>query len=77
MTGEMKKSIKVRKGKNLSEVEVFSDSQYFIYHEYGTSRMPPRPIFGIALERKREEAGKIVGDHLFTERTKEIKEIED
>ncbi|TPG45704.1 hypothetical protein EAH89_26245 [Roseomonas nepalensis] len=33
-------------------------------HEFGTSKMPPRPFIGPALVRKLDEAGKAVADHI-------------
>ena len=32
------------------EAEIGSDSQIMVYQEFGTSKMPPRPVMGPALE---------------------------
>ena len=46
-TGELRDSIGHEVSGN--EAWIGSDSDIAEYHEFGTSRMPPRPIFGTAL----------------------------
>uniref|UniRef100_UPI0021759C98 HK97-gp10 family putative phage morphogenesis protein n=1 Tax=Bacillus thuringiensis TaxID=1428 RepID=UPI0021759C98 len=36
------------------EVAIGSDSEKMVYHEFGTSRMPPRPVLGPAAEHHRD-----------------------
>ena len=40
---------------------VGSTDPTMIYHEFGTSKMPPRPVLGPALVRNREKIEKILG----------------
>ena len=44
--GRMRSSIKVRVMK--SEADVYSTDKNFPYHEHGTPRIPPKPVFAIA-----------------------------
>ncbi|HEY1772425.1 MAG TPA: hypothetical protein VGH91_04455 [Gammaproteobacteria bacterium] len=41
---------------------VGSTSDLMIYHEFGTSRMPARPVFGPAWFRNREAVGRLVAE---------------
>lgn len=44
-----------------TEAIVGSTSEIMPFHEFGTSRMPPRPVFGIALYRNWEKICRLVG----------------
>ena len=48
-TGELRDSVSHEIG--LRDALVGSDSDIMVYHEFGTSRMPPRPVLGPALIR--------------------------
>lgn len=52
-TGEMRDSIE-RQTAELETV-VGSNSEILEYHEFGTSKMPPRPVLGPALVRNHDE----------------------
>lgn len=58
-TGELRDSI----GHQVegSEAWIGSDSELAEYHEFGTSHMPPRPIFGTALYENIDEAVSAIG----------------
>ena len=43
------------------EAEIGSDSDIMEYQEFGTSKMPPRPVLGPALERNHEVIVKELG----------------
>lgn len=43
------------------EATVGSTSDIMPYHEFGTSKMPARPVLGIALYRRADEIGKLIG----------------
>ena len=32
------------------------------YHEYGTDRIPPRPVFGLVFDRKKDEILDMIGE---------------
>jgi HK97 gp10 family phage protein len=58
-TGELRDSISHEVSGN--EAWIGSDSEIAEYHETGTSRMPPRPIFGTALYSNIDEAVDAIG----------------
>ena len=62
-TGELRESISHRTSGN--EAEIGSSSQVALYHEFGTSRMPPRPIFGQAVFRAGGRLVEAVGGVAF------------
>lgn len=43
------------------EAVVGSTDPVMIYHEFGTSKMPPRPVFGPAVERQRPAITQAIG----------------
>jgi HK97 gp10 family phage protein len=58
-TGDLRDSISHQVSGN--EAWIGSDSEIAEYHETGTSRMPPRPIFGTALYGAIDEVVDAVG----------------
>lgn len=44
-------------------------SQIGFWHEFGTSRMPPRPVFGPALARNMGFLGSVLGDAIMARDT--------
>jgi hypothetical protein len=60
-TGEMRDSIGHRIHGHES-VEIGSDNNKALWHERGTSRIPPRPFLSTALMHKTPEILKLVGD---------------
>lgn len=44
---------------------VGSTDPVMAYHEFGTSRMPPRPVVGPALFKNKEKVERLVGDATF------------
>ena len=63
-TGEMRDSIEHRT-EDL-EAEIGTDSEIAPYHEFGTSKMPPRPFLGPSLVRNKENIEKIIGGFAAT-----------
>ncbi len=58
-TGEMRDSIEYAvDGK---EAHIFSNNDKALWHELGTSKVPPRPFLSGALENKSEEIVKQIG----------------
>lgn len=43
------------------EAVIGSTDEKMIFHEFGTSRMPPRPVFGPAVLRKEKEVAALIG----------------
>lgn len=41
---------------------VGSTDPVLVYHEFGTSKMPPRPVLGMALYRNLERIQRLIGD---------------
>jgi HK97 gp10 family phage protein len=58
-TGEMRKSIGHRVGRD--EAQVGSNSDKAVWHELGTSKAPPRPFLMGAATHKEEEVRSILG----------------
>ncbi len=58
-TGEMRDSIK-HECEGLEAI-IGSDDEKLPWHEFGTDRMPPRPVLGSALERNKEFIVRIIG----------------
>lgn len=58
-TGELQRSI----SHNVKDLEatIGSDSDIMVYQEFGTSRIPPRPVIGPAAERNHEVIMKELG----------------
>jgi len=48
-----------------NEVIVGSTEETMIYHEFGTSKMPPRPVLGPAVLKNVEKIGKLLGMRTF------------
>jgi hypothetical protein len=62
-SGEMRDTIHhERKG---DTVFVFSRSPIAPHHEFGTSKMPPRPFLGPAMVKKLDDAGKAIAERAF------------
>ena len=59
-TGELRDSIEVR-DVSPSRAIVASDDPVLAYQEFGTSRIPPRPVIGAALFRSKAAIEKILG----------------
>lgn len=45
------------------EAVVGSDSDVTVYQEFGTSKMPPRPILGPAAFKNKKQIARIIGAH--------------
>lgn len=60
-SGELRDSIEREATK--MEAIVGSTSDIMPYHEFGTAKMPPRPVLGITLYRKAEEIGRLIGSY--------------
>lgn len=43
------------------ETTIGSPSEIMVYHEFGTSKMPPRPVLGPAAFRSKEKIYKLIG----------------
>ena len=56
------KEERVKLGFTENEAIVGSTSDIMPYHEFGTSRMPPRPVLGIALYRNWPIIQQLMGD---------------
>jgi HK97 gp10 family phage protein len=68
-TGELRDSI----GHTVishDHVAIGSTDPKAIFHEFGTSRIPPRPFLWTAWEHEQREVEKIVGDAVFAKLTK-------
>lgn len=63
-TGEFRKSIWFRTDPAASSVTIGSDVPYVVFTEYGTARMPARPVFRPAAERSGPEILAKVGQAL-------------
>jgi len=59
-TGELQDSIVHEVGD--WEATVGSTDPVMIFHEFGTSKMPPRPVIGPALFHNAEHVQKLIGD---------------
>lgn len=59
-TGEMRDSVGYRVNGN--EAVVGAKDEKAVFHEFGTSEMPPRPMFGPAVFRNRRAIEQILGD---------------
>ena len=59
-SGEMKRSIE-HQTKGL-EAEVGSNSDIMVYQEFGTEKIPPRSVLGLAAFRSEEKIHQLVGD---------------
>lgn len=59
-TGEMRDSIE-HVVVSHKEAHVGSNNDKAVYHELGTSRIPPRPFLGRAAMRKADEIAELVG----------------
>jgi HK97 gp10 family phage protein len=46
------------------EAAIGSPDDTMVYHEFGTSKMPPRPVLGPAVYRNKEKIQKILGQAL-------------
>lgn len=57
-TGKLRDSISHRT--EGLEATIGSTSQVMVYHEFGTSKMPPRPVLGPAVYRSKEQIMEIV-----------------
>jgi HK97 gp10 family phage protein len=70
MTGALRDSIRSRvKG---LKGHIGSNSQIAVYQEFGTDKMPPRPILSLALRRKRKTIRTMVGKDLIAAITKGV-----
>lgn len=49
---------------NENEAEVVTDDPKAAYHEFGTSKMPPRPFMRPAAQLKGKEAAEVAGQHI-------------
>jgi HK97 gp10 family phage protein len=63
-TGEMRESI-THQVAGL-EAAIGSNEDKMIYHEFGTSRIPPRPVLGPAAFRNKEKIRAIIGEAVVT-----------
>ncbi len=54
-----------RHEQNGDEGIVGSTDPKMVYHEFGTNRMPPRPVVGPALFKNRKEIERLVGEATF------------
>lgn len=59
-TGEMRDSIDHNVVANT--VNIGTNNKLMRYHEYGTNNIPPRPVFGLVFDRKKEEVMNLIGD---------------
>ena len=59
VTGTLGNSITISKARTAREVQrhVGTTVPYGVYQEFGTSRIPPRPFLGPALEKARRKYG--------------------
>ncbi len=58
-TGDLRDSIQSEVHPGVAVIG--SKDERAVYHEFGTSRMPPRPIFGPALHNSRKQIGQLLG----------------
>jgi HK97 gp10 family phage protein len=63
-TGEMRENISHEIDGN--EAAIGSPDEKMVYHEFGTSKMPPRPVFGPAVFRNQERIQRILGAALVS-----------
>lgn len=59
-TGDMRDSIKHEVGE--FEAIIGSTDPKMVYHEFGTTKMPPRPVIGPALFRNLEKVQELIGN---------------
>lgn len=59
-TGEMRDSIAHNVGG--TAVHIGTNNKKMRYHEFGTNRIPPRPVFGLVFDRKKDEVMDLIGD---------------
>jgi len=64
VTGDLRDSIERDVQHNVAYVG--SNNNKALWHEMGTSRIPPRPFFGGAVEAKHHEIGELVGKKFHT-----------
>src|SRR6516162_2395737 len=64
VTGDLRDSIERDVQHNVASVG--SNNNKALWHEMGTSRIPPRPFFGGAVEAKHHEIGELVGKKFHT-----------
>lgn len=62
-TGEMRDSIAFNVQHR--EVRIGSDEEKAVYHELGTSKIPPRPFLSGAAMHKEKELVHAIGEHSF------------
>lgn len=63
-TGEMQESIQhVVQG---LEAQIGSNDEKMIYHEFGTAKMPPRPVLGPAAFRQKRKIEMLIGHAAVT-----------
>ncbi|MDB5965531.1 MAG: hypothetical protein JWQ72_2031 [Polaromonas sp.] len=60
-TGDLRDSVSYKVG-GMTAV-IGSTSDVMVYQELGTSTIPPRPVLGPALARKRSEVLQVIGNH--------------
>lgn len=58
-SGELRDSISRKV--SLLEGEIGSTSEIMVYHEFGTTKIPPRPVLGPAAFSNKEKIKKIIG----------------
>jgi HK97 gp10 family phage protein len=63
-TGEMRDSIQHQVGG--LEAEIGSNDDKMVYHEFGTSKMPARPVLGPAAFRNKRKIEQIIGHAAVT-----------
>lgn len=63
-SGEMRDNISHEIHGN--ESAIGSPDERMVYHEFGTSKMPPRPVLGPALYRNKDRIQKILGAALVS-----------
>ena len=59
-TGEMRDSIQHHVSGDTAHIG--TNDRKMRYHEYGTNRIPPRPVFGLVWNKKQAECLEIIGD---------------
>lgn len=63
-TGAMRKSIQHQVSG--LEAQIGTNDEKMIYHEFGTSKMPPRPVLGTAAFRNKKKIEQILGHAAVT-----------
>lgn len=63
-TGEMRDSIEHQT--HGLEAEIGSNNDKMVYHEFGTTKMPPRPVLGPAAFRNKEKIERLIGHAAVT-----------